>query len=211
MNRYVFLSFLFMGWGFYEVSGGADFEPKSAKQVLGSETFVENGVQAEGDATELKTFEVVAEAAPSILVGDPSNLDAVNDSIAPIVSENGTSYEALGTIGFEATIDPSIDKTTPPAENENVFSLATLGEALEAETPVKVWDYRSVKGVAANLRSGPGKGFSVVSRLNGGARVRVLDDPGEGWLEIHHFKFDTTGWIAASKLTPLPAIPKLAD
>ena len=86
MNRYVFLSFLFMGWGFYEVSGGADFEPKSANQVLGSETFVENGVQAEGDATELKTFEVVAEAAPSILVGDPSNLDAVNDSIAPIVS-----------------------------------------------------------------------------------------------------------------------------
>lgn len=26
MLRYVFLCFLFMGWGFYELSGGSDFK-----------------------------------------------------------------------------------------------------------------------------------------------------------------------------------------
>ncbi|MBR9843565.1 MAG: SH3 domain-containing protein [Rhodobacteraceae bacterium] len=33
MTRFVFLSFIFLGWAFYEVSGGQEFEPAPPKRV----------------------------------------------------------------------------------------------------------------------------------------------------------------------------------
>lgn len=33
MTRFVFLSFIFLGWAFYEASGGQDFEPAPPKRV----------------------------------------------------------------------------------------------------------------------------------------------------------------------------------
>ena len=37
MSRFIFLSFAFLGWAFYEVSGGPDFQPRISAAVAATE------------------------------------------------------------------------------------------------------------------------------------------------------------------------------
>ena len=55
MNRYILLSFLFMGWTFYVLSGGADFVPPSSTHIADAK---------EVRAPQVKPDPVIAEVTP---------------------------------------------------------------------------------------------------------------------------------------------------
>ena len=55
---------------------------------------------------------------------------------------------------------------------------------------------RSVTGRSVNVRGGPGTDFSVVSRMTRGDQVEVLQDPGNGWVQMRPVGGGTTGWMA---------------
>jgi uncharacterized protein YgiM (DUF1202 family) len=51
MKSYVWLTFAFMGWGYYEMSGGADFEPE--QRVLAAATSAEPEIVTRAETTTL--------------------------------------------------------------------------------------------------------------------------------------------------------------
>jgi hypothetical protein len=214
MNRYILLSFLFMGWTFYELSGGADFEPPRATQVAMAEKVAESQIQTQRDVTELMTPEPVAEpvakpdpiALPEVstklsLVAEPVLTNAPEDLIVAAINA-----EIPVTTGIVMPSDWLTESQAQTVGTDTVFSLASLGQLPETvpETVSQdpIWGTRTVKGSEVNVRSGPGTDRSVVSSLIGGTEVEVLNDPGEGWVKMRHTDSETAGWMAASRLSP---------
>jgi hypothetical protein len=206
MNRYILLSFLFMGWTFYELSDGADFEPLSAKQVAITEPIDEPKVQTERSVAEFTAPEPVAKAEPVVLPEASAQLDRVaepepsNVAAELVVAEIDT--ETPAPTGIVISADWSTDLESQTVGTDTVFSLASLGQLSETMTEDPIWGIRTVKGTEVNVRSGPGTTHSVVSRLIGGTEVQVLNDPGEGWVKMRHLESETVGWMSASLLTP---------
>lgn len=206
MNRYILLSFLFMGWTFYVLSGGADFEPPSAKQVATTEPIAEPQIQTEPNVAEFTAPEPVAKPEPIVLLEAAAQLDRVgepkptNMAAAMVVAAIDTEIPAPTGIVISADWSTGLESQT--VGTDTVFSLASLGQLPEVVTEDPFWGTRTVKGTEVNVRSGPGTTHSVVSRLIGGTEVQVLNDPGEGWVKMRHVESETTGWMAASLLTP---------
>ena len=61
----------------------------------------------------------------------------------------------------------------------------------------------SVSADQANVRDGPGKGFSVLGRLTKGEQVLVVleDNPAEGWSKVRLEGDGIEGYIATRLLT----------
>jgi hypothetical protein len=210
VNRYILLSFLFMGWTFYELSGGADFEPPSATQVAMPEKVAESEIQTQRDVSELKTPEPLAKPDPVAppeastklsLVAEPAPTNAPEDLIVAAINS-----KIPVTTGIVMSSDWLTDIQTQTVGTDTVFSLASLGQVPEMvpETVSQdpIWDTRTVKGTEVNVRSGPGTDHSVVSSLISGTEVEVLNDPGEEWVKMRHTGSETVGWMAASRLSP---------
>jgi hypothetical protein len=210
VNRYILLSFLFMGWTFYELSGGADFEPPSATQVALPEKVAQSQIQTQRDVSDLKTLEPVAKPDPVAppeastklsLVAEPAPTKAPEDLIVAAINS-----KIPVTTGIVMSSDWLTDIQTQTVGTDTVFSLASLGQlpetVPETESQDPIWDTRTVKGSEVNVRSGPGTDHSVVSSLIGGTEVEVLNDPGEGWVKMRHTDSETAGWMAASRLSP---------
>jgi hypothetical protein len=206
MNRYILLSFLFMGWTFYQLSGGADFEPPRAKQVAITEPIDEPKVQTELRVAELTAPEPEAKPEPVVLPEASAQLDRVAEPEPSIVAAELVATEidteTPAPTGIVISADWSTDLESQTVGTDTVFSLASLGQLSETVTEDPIWGIRIVKGTEVNVRSGPGTTHSVVSRLIGGTEVQVLNDPGEGWVKMRHVESETTGWLAASLLTP---------
>lgn len=211
MNRYIFLSFLFMGWMFYELSGGADFESPSSKQAALSEPASIPKVETEYEVAELMT----AKPEPAVRLETPTKLDRAAGPILAsateelIVDAGATEIPATTetvTSGIVMSSGWLTDLQDQTVSTDTVFSLASLAPLPEV-TPTTasqdaIWGTRIVKGSRVNVRSGPGTDHSVVSSLTGGMEVQVLNDPGTGWIEMRHTDSETVGWMAASLLTP---------
>ncbi|MFP4274835.1 MAG: SH3 domain-containing protein, partial [Paracoccaceae bacterium] len=87
----------------------------------------------------------------------------------------------------------------------SLFSQPVLAErnaAPPAPRPVSETrrDLRQVAGNRVNMRTGPGTSYGVLATLDRGARVEVLDAPGNGWVKLRVEASGRVGWMAASLL-----------
>ncbi len=78
-----------------------------------------------------------------------------------------------------------------------------LGELIAAAeaTPSQMSDALApemwyVTGTTVNVRAGPGTGNPVVAQVRFGDAAEVLDDSGDGWIQIRPAGSDTVGWIS---------------
>jgi uncharacterized protein YgiM (DUF1202 family) len=186
MSRYVILAFAFMGIGFYELSGGADFEPGShtTAKALGFESESRSGAE-QPQVTEITSRTdlsgtSLAEAARRSLPEGISRIAPQDGIAAPdqqmAVSDPIRTRTLLGTDQPERPAEPS-GMSTPEAPD---FRL----------------DLRVVDANRVNMRSGPGTSYSVVTRLGKGDAVEVLQDTGDGWLKLRVIETDSIGWMA---------------
>lgn len=77
MSRFVVLSFAFLGWSFYELSGGADFEPVKAAKAEGPTPVVsQSSAQA---APQLRKLEAMAQIRPDAVDAPQGSEDPVNE------------------------------------------------------------------------------------------------------------------------------------
>ncbi len=180
MSRYVVLSFAFMGMAFYEMSGGADFEPgpNTTAAALGFEP-------RKPDVTRIASR---ADTSGTPLTGvsrvPAPKADAQLDEDPPMV---------LATLET-----PTVARGAQEAEKTAMFAQdsveAPVAESVEAGLSDP--DLRRVDGSRVNLRSGPGTTYSVVTRLGKGEPVEVLQNTGDGWLELRVVETDRIGWMA---------------
>ncbi|WP_227270936.1 SH3 domain-containing protein [Roseobacter weihaiensis] len=225
MKRFILLSFLFMGLGFYELSGGADFDPEVARLAA---------IDARQDR------EIARKAAfPAVNVAAAKARDT--HSLASDHPDTGVTRARLGLISFDAVMadraTPESQPDTSPAPAEvaappDQLPIAALADvaaqqdqplslaALEATGPDRQTlafsgtsrvatstapttrrDIRSINGTHVNVRSGPGTSYDVVDQLTQSTQVEILSDAGNGWVELRPLTGGPSGWVAAFLLT----------
>lgn len=199
------LSFAFLGWGFYELSGGADFEPPQRPEPVAA---------AKPDARKSEPVRITAASltAQPVLTrrlqaetpvrpkADPALRQRVAAAQLASASSVLTSTQAAFSVGSGggalqlASLDGGLASiTATPASTSAAASAAAAEPA-----PEPVIDRRSIRASRVNMRQGPGTNYPVITRLLAGDEVIVIEDSGTGWLHLRAPEKGRVGWIAAS-------------
>ncbi|WP_271881500.1 SH3 domain-containing protein [Phaeobacter italicus] len=221
MSRFVVASFLFLGWGFYEASGGADFEPPkgpSAALDVADAMFGQDDTPSR--ATPVTAESLVSKVALRVdsatsatkterPLADPSLRKRVAMEQIAAVGNSFTDSDTAFSIGAASQADDQqatvqlaslsnglsgLSDATPEAE---LITAAAVVDEIEAPKA----DIRSVTATRVNMRSGPGTVYPVLDQLTNGAEVQVIEDIGTGWLHLRTVEGGKVGWIAASLIS----------
>ncbi len=198
----MFLSLLFLFWAFYELSDGADYAPAP------------NSLQAQARRqAEGKTPRPAAPGTRATRAVTPGTLKEVEAAMNQIdrraaaarrvsVSLTTTRTSTVKVVEAEA----SRPKADPPGLDPSGRGIGRDGAgngAIEAaiaaalgEMPTDPAHPRWVKEGIVDLRAGPGLAFERIAQLARGTEVAVLEDPGNGWLEVQVSGRFETGWLA---------------
>lgn len=163
MKSYVWLTFAFLGWGYYEMSGGADFEPEQ-RQVAIAEV-------------EAETPDVVTRANTTTLLS---------------VSTSNASQPVVD--------DGEVTQAVAEAETLDVMDAPEVVEVVAPVVEPKP-DLREVAGSRVNMRMGPSTDFEVITTLNGGTKLEVLEVTEDGWANVTTVERGIEGWMAERLLT----------
>lgn len=203
MKRLIVVTFGILGLIFFEMSGGADFDPDATRlsrieppAAIGEEKL--ETVMTEPDQPETETESVTRvtlnlSSVDSVLRGRDAS-DAGTAVLAPAPEDTAAPVEEKPEVVFTGLLGnqtsfPTLDRSTSDLQSVNVNT--ETGAGVDDGTGV-----RQVTGNRVNLRGGPGTEFSVVESLTRGAKVEVLQDPGNGWVELRVIGGDTIGWMA---------------
>ena len=172
MDKFIIVSFLALGVGFYELSGGADFVPEQPDVVAAADTTRETPIVITSDV------EVTRSNAASLI--------ALNPEITPVSLETTTA----------PTTDPEpvVVEVAAPAP-------AAIQEPQIDDVVAQPLDLRSVAGTRVNMRQGPGTNFDVLDTLDGGTQTEVLEVNASGWARIQVVTTGQIGWMAERLLT----------
>jgi len=222
MKRFILITFAVLAFAFYEMSGGSDFQPRKPQLAEVRETTPsasESSVVDTVTVRELVRQPVIAEApAPADLTPEPSapidtaratpDRPAANPNLRQEIAR-----ERLGQVGqslrqgLPLTADAPTQTLTLTSLERGV---AGLGQ-VETQAPQQPADYqtpradiREITATRVNMRAGPGTNHSIVTRLNIGHPVEVLEDNGYGWLHLRSVQDDTIGWISAALVSRAP-------
>lgn len=204
MKKFILLSFGFLAWAFYIMSGGADFEPESARHAR-LDPVAEGSTQNPQLSTPDQTDPERAKVAET-----PSNtVTRVALNLTPLQDVLKTDTDPIETALIEAQADvvPQTDPTiTSSADTPAIIpSLIVPNDdgARQIEPPRTSddQDLREVTGNRVNVRSGPGTNFGIVNKLIRGDTVEIIQDNGNGWVKMRPLAGGTEGWMADFLLT----------
>lgn len=211
MKKFILLTFGFLGFAFYQLSGGAEFEPASARMAAAQ--------LAETPAVKVADMPVAAPKPAPVMTADatPQIAPVNNEASVTRVALNLTSLSDIGTAETDATQTPQTavpQNVAPVSSGTIVASLDTpaiipslimpndSGAAiLEQTTAPANADVREVTGNRVNVRGGPGTNFGVVAKLVRGDAVEILEDNGDGWVRMRPVDGGAEGWMADFLLT----------
>ena len=191
MKKFIAFTFLMLGWAFYEMSGGADFQP---------ETRDGGGLIASAEASEAP-----AEPQAEVTRADTASLVSI---AMPMIASGETEAEAE-VIEASASADDLADAAATAPRTRSVTEEVTLASADVAapapEAPEAVadpsLDLRQVAGDWVNMRSGPGTDYGVVETLPQGTQAEVMEVDASGWARIRITDSGLEGWMAERLLT----------
>lgn len=186
MGKFIPIAFSFLGFAFYELSGGADFDGEALRLSRVDTTTVKTGLPkvklAQAQKNNLKDHTVVSRAL--INLASAQKLDVTDIATAkPQITQTSFVVGQQQDVA-SAIILPSLI-AQPDADFDVQAPLATIGQ-----------DLRLVTGNLVNVRGGPGTEFDVVGKLARGATVEVLAENGDGWVEMRSTNGEVIGWMA---------------
>lgn len=204
--RFILLSFVFMGLGFYELSGGNDFNPEAARiAAIEARVAREELRKAELPQAVVLTAEAV-EAAPA---------RRVEENIEDTVTRGELNLVSFASVVADPAPAPTQATNWAPqdqiADDPEPIAISALAETVAEERSIVFpgtvigaasgsaedkADIRAVTGSLVNMRSGPGTGYDVVGQLSQDTQVEVLGDSGTGWVELRPVDGGPTGWMA---------------
>lgn len=216
MFRLVLISFVFMGWAFYQLSGGSEFDPDAVRAARMER------LDLDAPAPKPVAEPVVIAEAPKVVVESATpkapevtkvslNLTSIKtvparqnatvaDAGVPAPSDTATA-EKIASV--EGAVPQNVSIVTSSADTPAIIpSLITPAALAPTETAQDTTllagfeDVRTVSGSRVNVRGGPGTGFGIVGRLNRGDEIKVLQDNGAGWVRFETPDGLTAGWMA---------------
>lgn len=171
MSRFVLLSLFFLGWAFYEVSGGTEF-----------------------------TKELQAEKLAALQLEQEQKRTAKADAGAAKVAAVETNLPVMtGAMVTRAAFDPT-SVAVPAAKPTQQSTPGETKEQPAADLEPPVPDMRQVRGTRVNLRNGPSTRYNVILKLTRGTRVEILQEPGNGWVKLKVEDTGRVGWMASKLL-----------
>ncbi len=220
MWRFILVTFAFLGWSFYELSGGADYTPRTnsiqARAVLDDVRPVARPVR-----THVAQIAATGGVAPAI---DPAPNKTASRTSAPGQDSGAQTGVTLASATASdlaaAAIGQPVITASPVAQPRITgLTLRGLSDTVRLDTgrldtmhldtgpsapstpSAPVRDLRSISGNAVNMRAGPGTQYDRIARLTRGQQVAVLQDPGNGWLKLRVLGTGRVGWMAGSLVT----------
>lgn len=212
MWRFILISFAFLGFVFYEMSGGGEFDSEELRLSR-----VETPPVVETSNPETTQTAQAPLQDPEDVTRVSLSLTSVNDVLRPTnlrtqrakVIANADEVEQTDQVLSEAApavilpsliMDQSAVTTVTFGQDANdqqiVAVSAPAASAAPAAPEASAFDVRSVTGDSVNVRGGPGTDFSVVTRMVRGDKVEILQDPGQGWVQLRLVGGGPVGWMA---------------
>ena len=196
MTRLIVITFAALGWCFYVISGGPDFEPRGlrADQPERVAAAPKPSTVAPAQVSELVTS--VAARAPTVR----AQPDLAVEEVVVFVTEDASLGSFSGLTVFE---DQDANITLASLE-DGVAGLRqitedTPQEAVEsAALPEPEKDIREISGTRVNMRDGPGTIYPIIGKATIGQKVEVLSESGTGWLRLRVLPQQQVGWISSS-------------
>ena len=199
MKRFILLTFGFMGWAFYEMSGGADFEPASVRMAR---------------LNPVDESQAIAKAEPQPVTPTPAAQSKIPFVDTDPPQNNTVTRVSLNLTSFQDVLSET-DPTEPTAEIEPQDDIGVPVNVIlsSADTPAIIpsliapndgtvtslstsGDVRTVSASRVNVRSGPGTDYGVVTKLTRGDAVEILQDNGDGWVKMRTLDGGPEGWVA---------------
>ena len=202
MTRFIIITFAFLAFAFYEMSGGADFDAEETRLSR-----IDPPLVVDEDKLETVLAQAPTPALPEDVTRVSLNLNSVNDVLRPERTVRTTPARQRAVVEDETTDvalseeEPTIVLPSLIVDTAVITPVDFSGTTDEAETTSGARDLRSVTAQSVNVRGGPGTNFSVVNRLSRGSQVEVLQDPGNGWVRLRILSDGTEGWMADYLLT----------
>ncbi|GFE50960.1 hypothetical protein So717_27130 [Roseobacter cerasinus] len=197
MKRFILLSFVFLGLGFYELSGGAEFDPVAAREaaiLARSDAPQTPGPSVKGSAAAVQLTEADLDNQVTRV---SLNLVSFGDAAAPQAGVQRQTSEPAIAEPESSQVTPvtfSTGDETPAVLPSLIFPGSTSRASSDAVTLEQ--NLRFISGDRVNMRGGPGTGFDVVTQLVRGTQVEVLQDNGTGWVRLRPADGGPEGWIA---------------
>lgn len=185
MWRFIVLTFAFLGWSFYVLSGGADYEPRT------------QSIQARAKLNDLRPM---ARPAPAVVVAEAAQPAEAPETVARAlttvddiaVPTTGRVEVTLASVTVDSTLEPAFEADLQKTEILTQTPDITTG----ADTAEPAMDIRQVTGTVVNMRDGPSTYFLKLGKLRQGDEVEVLGASGDGWLQIRVTDTGQIGWMA---------------
>lgn len=202
MKSVILLTFGFLGFALYQMSGGAEFVPASESKVTLSGAIVPNE-PAVLVAETLPPADKVADPVVTRVALDLTTLQPA-DKAKAITQEELQEVAALATPDSATETVPSnvnvLESGTTPAIIPSLIVPNDTGTVIQASAPATN-NFRMVKGSRVNVRNGPGTDYGVVTKLVKGDTVEILEDSGDGWVRMRPVDGGPSGWMADFLLT----------
>ena len=196
MFRFILVTFALLAWAFYELSGGADFDPGRLHSEAGPQKPLEAAAAEKASSGEVdEATEVTRVSLDLTSVEDVVSGGGASRVSTRLPQQSAPASEAQDSRDLQ--VMPSLIENARP---ENVLDPAESGGATVSSFET-VADIRLVDGNRVNVRGGPGTNYGIVDTLSRGARVEILDDTGNGWVRMRSVDSGTMGWMADFLLT----------
>ena len=192
VGKFILIAFGFLGLCFYELSGGADFDGEALRLSRIEAGPIENGLPKIADAPEIKEDTPAESVVAELIIPEKEEVVLASPQDQDIVADQSDDAEVTQAAFAPLTVDE-------PASSIILPSLIVPSEtAVPAVEPTVELDQdiRVVAGNRVNVRGGPGTDFDVVGSLTRGSEVLVLEENGDGWVEMQSVDGTTIGWMA---------------
>lgn len=217
MWRLIVVTFAFLGWSFWYLSGGSDYAPR------------EGSLQYAAKVEETRLNQQAALAAARDQVARPDagatkispKLLSGMDQSATVTLASATTTAPLSDSAKRKTLTLNSDRAvqdagvmTVSADPEKIALLVAAAEvgmqnpaaaAHVQKASAKAADGRDVRKVRSNrvnLREGPGTDYGVAGKLGRGDLVEVIADNGDGWVKLEVVDSGEIAWVADFLLAP---------
>ena len=179
MWKYLLLCFVMLGWAFFELSGGQDFEPVLATSVseVAAPTDHVDPIDRSFDREE------VARAATNALRSIEFDDHAVAAAPVNVVTDAAlwkVSADTETSVIIENILDdvvPVVAATVP--SDENLYAVSVN---------------------RANMRNGPTTRNGVIAKLERGTAVQLLLGQSGSWVKLRIVETNRVGWISKKLL-----------
>ena len=199
MWRFILVTFVFLGWSFYVLSGGAGYVPG------------ENSIQAQAKLDAVRPVarpETIRIASLEPAEPAESTSRAITSLADLPVIEDDSIQVTLASISTAQAPDAAraadpakVEALTGAAESETAEAVeAALALSLTEESE-ETADIRIVTGILVNMRGGPGTKFEKIAQLPKGTEVEVLQEPGNAWVQVKVAETGDVGWMAGWLVT----------